>query len=427
MSRLLFLLFAVALLLLVGLALVNEAILVLAVPLLVYVAIALARATPPATLSVRRQVDVTIIREGDEATITLTLVNEGAAIEQLFVEDLTARILPVAAGETQALASLATGETLGLTYTVRGVPGTLELPDVQVTTGEALGLFTQTMTLAARARLVMIPDFPRLRRMPVRPLRTIGFTGPILSRQSGAGADFYGVRQYQMGDPLRRINWRTTARHTHTLFSTEFEQEHIADVGLILDARPKLSPLVNGHSLLPQMVQATAALADVLLRDGHRVGLLMYGQGSWVFPGYGRGQRERILRALALREVGTKQLFHSLAHLPTQLFPARSQLLLVTPLEANDERVLLRLRANGYAVVIISPDPVTFEAGLLPQTPLLATAMRLARLERRLLLQRLRHAGLVVVDWPVTQSLDEVIATQLHTLPPARYMRMGTT
>ena len=54
---------------------------------------------------------------------------------------------------------------------------------------------------------------------------------------------FWGVREYQMGDSLRHINWKIAARRmiaarqAQELFTNEFEQERIADVGLILDAR----------------------------------------------------------------------------------------------------------------------------------------------------------------------------------------------
>ena len=423
MSRALFLSILAFALLLVGLALINTAILVLAVPPLVYLGIGLLRADSLPAMQFQRELNVETISEGGQAEVMLTLTNKGTAVEYLHLQDPTASILPVIVGDTETFAALDAGESLRLTYTVEGVRGSQHLPDVWVTGGETLDLFPWRIRLASDDHLLVVPSYPHVQRVNVRPLRTMGFTGPIPSRQSGSGVDFFGVRPYQTGDPLRRVNWRLTARHGDVPFTTEFEQDRIADVGLIFDARPELSLTLAGQSLLAHGVEATAGIANTLLRDGHRVGLLLYGLGRWVFPGYGRVQRERILRELTHSDAATRQAFQRLSHLPTQLFPARSQLIFVSPLQTEDETVLFRLRANGYAVMIVSPDPVRFEAERLPESPLRPTAVRLARLERELLLQRLRQGGIIIVDWDTGQSLDEAVTAALRYLPPVRHVR----
>ncbi len=164
---------------------------------------------------------------------------------------------------------------------------------------------------------------------------------------------------------------------------------------------------MKGQKIFEHSVQATAALAETFLADGHRVSLLTYGYGMLrVYPGYGKVQRELILRVLAEVEPGSNFALESLNYLPTRLFPARSQLVMVSPLGPEDTPGFARLRKEGYDVLLVSPDPVRFEARLLEDTPSLQTALRLARLERGLLLHRLNRLGVLVVDWPVDQSLD---------------------
>jgi hypothetical protein len=75
--------------------------------------------------------------------------------------------------------------------------------------------------------------------------------------------------------------------------------------------------------------------------------------------------------------------------------------------------MLLRLRAVGYAVMLISPDPIQFETSHLPPFRLLSTAHRLAQIERQLFLRRLRQGGIMVVNWPVDRSLDEMIRSSV--------------
>jgi uncharacterized protein (DUF58 family) len=229
------------------------------------------------------------------------------------------------------------------------------------------------------------------------------------------------VRNYQVGDPRRWINWRLSARHPHALFTNEFEQERIADVGLILDARLRSDVAAAGESLFEYSVQAAAALTETFLADGNRVGLLVYGRVlDWTFPGYGRVQRERILRALASARTGESQIFDNLYYLPTRFFPAHSQLVLVSPLWPDDLPMLLRLRARGYHLLVVRPDPVSLELKALPSLPQVDLAARLVRVERNLLLRRLRQAGIPVVDWQVDRPLDRAIHVSLG--PRTRWM-----
>src|SRR5262249_49002601 len=156
------------------------------------------------------------------------------------------------------------------------------------------------------------------------------------------------------------------------------------------------------------------ALASGLLDQGNRVGLLLYGNlFDWTFPGYGKIQRERILRALARTKSGDSPAFEELDRLPTQLFPARAQLILISPLQTRDRDMLIRLRARGYQLLVISPDPIAFEQQALGTDRSVELGARVARLERTVLLQNLRRAGIVVVDWDVAQPFHHVAAATL--------------
>ena len=69
--------------------------------------------------------------------------------------------------------------------------------------------------------------------------------------------------------------------------------------------------------------------------------------------------------------------------------------------------MLLQLRARGYQVLVISPDPVRFELGYLSKRPEVALAGRIVRMERSTLLQKLKHAGVQVFDWDVASPFDQ--------------------
>jgi len=189
-------------------------------------------------------------------------------------------------------------------------------------------------------------------------------------------------------------------------------------VGLILDARRRSNIESEDDALFEHSVHAAASLAQVFLSDGNRVGLLIYGHLlNWTFPGYGKIQRERILQSLARAKIGESMVFNYLEYLPTRLFPGRSQIVLISPLCPDDLPTLVRLRARGYQLLVISPDPVSFEAKMLGSQPGAALATRIARLERKLLLHNLAQAGIQVVDWQVERPFDRVALASLGRTP----------
>lgn len=405
-------------LLFLGLAALNGGMLALAIPLVVLLGAAFLWGPEMPQLKITRSLSAESVSPGAPVVVTLSIVNEGPSLEEVTIEDAVPPGLEVIDGEASALSSLPAGGEIEIAYTVRGKRGAFGFQDVRVAAGEHLGVFRRRAPFLAFGRFFVLPEVSKMRQMAIRPLRTRAYAGSVPARQGGSGVAFYGVREYQPGDPQRWINWRVSARHRHRLFTNEFEQERVADVGVILDARQRSDIRGPGGTLFEHAVAATASLASSFLSDGNRVGLLVYGGFlDWTFPGYGKLQRKRILEALARAETGESMVFESFDYLPTRFFPAKSQLVLVSPLCMGDPPMLIRLRARGYQLLVVSPDPVSFEARMLGAQPDVELAMRIARLERALLLRKLRRAGIQVVDWQVDRPLDRVVHAALGRTP----------
>jgi hypothetical protein len=115
-----------------------------------------------------------------------------------------------------------------------------------------------------------------------------------------------------------------------------------------------------------------------------------------------------------------------LSNLPTRLFPARSQLVLISSLLFQDLPTLISLRAHGYRLLVISPDPIEFERSLLGNDPSVAQASQIARLERDFLLRQLRRSGARVFEWQMQQPFHQVAR---YALSHAAFwqMRQGVT
>ena len=400
-----------------ALASLDGKVLVIGVPLLMYLGTGLAFAPRNARLEAARSLERQSTRHGASIEVTVTVLNRGPGIEELVLVDGVPRSLPVEEGSPRHVLTLGSGQSTRWTYTVGGVRGEHAWDDLDAEADCFCGIFGREERLVVPNRLLVLPVAERLSAIRIRPRQTRGFAGPIPSRAAGSGTRFLGVREYRPGDPLRRINSRLMARHPRALFTNEFEQERIADVGVVLDTRGQSWAGPHGKRHFEAAVSAALSLAESFLKEGNRVALLGYGYGmTRVPPGLGRVQLQRIRVALAHAEAGTNYALDTLDLFPTRMFPARSQIAVVTPLQRGDVRALGSLCVRGYSLLVVSPDPL--DAGDAEDL-----ARRIVRLERSLELAELRRAGVRTVDWPVSSPLGGALREALARQPLDRSAR----
>ena len=183
-----------------------------------------------------------------------------------------------------AKGELAAGWTLGPFETVvrhfrilTDRRGAYELGPVTVSAGDLLGRSMPLAGVEARARYVVRP-------------RMVGVFGFDEARdwdgdrraRHGLAEDpsrYAGVRPYRLGDPLRRIHWRASARSPVPL-SRRYDPSRRPDVVLVLDLRlpsgPGFGPAERDETTEGLMV-ATMSLARSLHGDGTAVGLATTG------------------------------------------------------------------------------------------------------------------------------------------------------
>ncbi len=406
----------VLLLVLAGLAGLRGSLLALSMPLLVYLFYGLWRTPDRIDIEVRRELAAERVPPQTAVKVSVTVKNRGSALEELALEDAISPELTVVDGSNHHWISLGRDQTFAFEYTVRGPRGGFPFENVHAEGGDGLGLIRLTQDVAVLGQLFVLPGISRIRQVPIRPRRTRVYAGAIPARVGGAGVEFFGVRNYEPGDSPRQINWRVSARHAEDLYSNEFQQERVADVGIVLDGRERSNLFAGGRTLFEHSVLAAGALADAFLAQGNRVGLLIYSRFlQWTLPGYGKLQRERILQALSGAAPGASQIFDGLQYLPTRVFPSESQIVLISALVEDDYSTLIQLRARRYQVMIVVPDPVSFERSYLsaPGSKYPAAdvdlASRVVRMERQLMLARLQRAGLQIVEWDVAQPFDQAM------------------
>ena len=132
----------------------------------------------------------------------------------------------------------------------------------QVQTSDALGFFVSRRADPDREVALVLPRFASLREG--REVRELEASAP--ATRAGSGQEVFGVREFRPGDSLRRIHWRSTARHGE-LIVTEFEPPGARTLAIYLD------PLPMTREVADQIARIAASEAWDCIRDGGRVSL----------------------------------------------------------------------------------------------------------------------------------------------------------
>ncbi len=415
-SKLLTLILIILGLFLAALFLQRGEVLWLAFPFLAYITIGLIKfpALDTINLHASRQLHQINLDGQPKINVEVIICNQGSSLPCVQVIDSRPKEVMDDECKVGLTTSLATDDEASLMYALPVKRGQYAWKSTQVRISDPFHLLTNDLDVPAPAELSIHPERENLFHLPVRPHYTLHAPGSIPASRAGSGTDFWDVRLYHPGDSLRWLDWRLNARHPGQFFTREFEQEEVADIGLILDARSETDQIMGGESLFEYSVRAAASLAESFIHQGNRVSLLAFGKRILrVFPGYGKHQLHRILDALSESRTSSPGRILGLHYLPLEMFSNRSLLIVFSPLTRADRLFFLRLLAGNYQSMLISPDPYDF---IYPTAPRDGDCLRgffLARHERRIQLQSIARLKVNVIDWQVSQPLFPLVRAAL--------------
>lgn len=118
-------------------------------------------------------------------------------------------------------------------------------------------------------------------------------------RRDGRGSEFARLRDYAQGDSVRDVDWKATARRTRPV-TRVMESERSQTVLIGVDAGRSMAAQVDGLTKLDHSVNAALFLAFVAIRNGDRVGLVVFADEVKAFlpPAAGRNQYRKIVDTL---------------------------------------------------------------------------------------------------------------------------------
>jgi uncharacterized protein (DUF58 family) len=352
--------------------------------------------------------------EGDDVTVRITLV-ASAPVDRLDVFVRLPAGFEVASGKRAQSLRLARGERRELELTLRADRwGAHQLGPVYLRTRDTFGLLVTEGMLARTPEIRVYPREDTLRRI-LQPRETQVFSGSEVARRKGEGIEFADMRLWAPGDPLKRVNWRATARRGE-VWVNESHPERNTDVILFVDSFAEARGGDTGT--LDLAVRATAALADSYIGRRDRVGLISFGGIlRWLEPGMGTVQLYRIVDALLDTQIILSYYWTGIDVIPQRTLPPNALVIALSPLlDGRSVDALLDLRARGHDLSVIDVSPVPFTRR--PRSGVDAVAYDIWILRRDALRHRLQRAGVAVAEWqegaPLQAAVEEVRAFRRH-------------
>ena len=167
-----------------------------------------------------------------------------------------------------------------------------------------LNLLQRRHRLDTEKSVAVYPSFLQLRKYQLMAKSTlINESGGKKIRKVGHSMEFEQIKDYVMGDDMRTINWKATARKSN-LMVNNYVDEKSQQVYCIIDKGRLMKMPFNGLTLLDYAINSTLVMANVCLQKQDRIGLITFADkmGEIVAADKKMVQREHIMQVLYHQE-----------------------------------------------------------------------------------------------------------------------------
>ena len=122
--------------------------------------------------------------------------------------------------------------------------------------------------------------------------------GIVKKNRAGLSREFHQLRDYQLGDMLSQIDWKSTSKRL-SLISRDYQEQRDQTVILAVDCGRRMRALDGGVPQFDRCLNAMLLLAYTALRQGDHVGIMgVGGSDRWLAPVKGVQSMTTILNHL---------------------------------------------------------------------------------------------------------------------------------
>ena len=296
---------------------------------------------------------------GDDNQVSLAIQNNTRLVWSFMVIDE----LPYQLQERNfaLYTTLLPKKVVDLRYSIHPVKrGDYDFGDILLFTGTILNFVKRRVRIPAHTVVPVYPSIIQMKKFEILSLpNAMRHYGIKKVRRIGHSYEFEQIKNYNIGDDVRNINWKASAK-ANGLMINQFEEERSQQIYCVIDRSRVMKMPFNDLSLLDYAINASLVISNTALNKRDRAGLISYAEtiDSRIKADNKNGQLNRILKSLYNEKQSTGEAnYELLYHGIRSMVKTRSLLFLFTNFESlySLKRVLNLLRRlnRSHLLVVI--------------------------------------------------------------------------
>lgn len=148
--------------------------------------------------------------------------------------------------------------------------------DLNIMTSSILGLIKRKYTIDAKTNIAVYPSFLNLSKFDFNNIRN--FTrehGTKKYPKIGNSQEFEHIKEYNIGDDFRHINWKASAKR-NSLMVNRFQEEKSQQIYCIIDSGRMMEMPFDGLSLLDYAINSSLVFSNLVIKKQDKIGLIHF-------------------------------------------------------------------------------------------------------------------------------------------------------
>jgi uncharacterized protein (DUF58 family) len=191
--------------------------------------------------------------------------------------------------------------------------------------------------------------------------------GEYKSAFRGRGLNFEAIREYQVGDDIRFLDWKITAKMQEP-FIRQYREERQLSIVLIIDMSASTFFGTQKYTKKEMAIELASVLASLAIKNNDKVGMMLVTDKieSYIPPKQGKAQVFKLIRdLLAYRPLSAKTNLKAVLQDASHKIPKRSIVFFISDFlnldNSNDYISQLKILRNTQDLIAISiRDPREF-------------------------------------------------------------------
>lgn len=196
---------------------------------------------------------------------------------------------------------------------------------------DLFGLFFFKKTFSIYSELYVYPKTFTIRKFPELRKGMLPWFGIETTRASADEDEFFGVREYKEGDPIKKIHWISTARRNR-LIVKQFQRHSFFSATIILNLQTDRNSGEGEESVAEYMIKIAASTAKYLISIGVSLEVIAHA-GEFIHIPFNKGQEhlEDIMKFLTIAQPESRVSLREIFEESPSSIPDYSSVIVIMP------------------------------------------------------------------------------------------------